>query len=542
MKGVIFDFDGTLVTLSINFKKIKEKILKEAEKHKLKIYNRNLPVLELLEEIKKLNGKKGKEFYVRGHMILKEEELRASEYTKPGKGAVDLLRRLKTKGIKIGIITRNCRTVVEKVIKKFGILYDVMLTRDDVRKVKPDSSHIEKCLQMMGLKKDDVILVGDHLFDVRAGKMAGILSAGLKSGSISEEDFLKEGADFVLEDIEDVEYILGIKGLNTGKLPNRFLRYLLERYTAGRDGNILISPAVGIDCAVFKVSDKVIFAKTDPITLTSKDIGFYLVNINVNDLAVMGGLPEYLLTVLLFPEGITFPEIEDVFSQIKGECERFGIRWVGGHTEIIPGIKNPIAAGFLSGKRIKKIKKQMIKRGDIIFLVKDIGIEGASIIARERYDVLKRYFSDRYLEKVKNSIREPGISVFREAMLLWENLDIKYMHDPTEGGISTALYEMAEANNTGLLIYPDKLKFYPPVVKFSKIFNLDPLGIISSGCIVGIAGKSEEKKLLNFCEKRRIEVKIIGKVIDQKGVWYFSDGKTILFPSFSRDEINSLFK
>ncbi|MCM8777784.1 MAG: HAD-IA family hydrolase [Candidatus Omnitrophica bacterium] len=537
VKGVIFDFDGTIVKSTINFKKIKEEILKEAKKNNLKIPDKNLPILELLEGVKRQNRK----FYFLGHRILKQLEIKASEKTEPQKGVVELLKRLKKEGIKVGIITRNCRDAVESVIRKFNIPYDVLLTRDDVKKVKPDSFHITECLKLMGLSKKDVFLVGDHIFDVRAGKKTGIVSIGLKNDYISENDFLKEGADLVIEDIEEVEYITGTKGFKTGKIPNRFLRYLLTRYTSGKDDkNILISPGVGIDCAIFKVSDKVIFAKADPITLTSRDIGFYLVNINVNDISVMGGIPLYLLTALLFPEGTTFCDIEYVFSQISNECKRFGIKWIGGHTEIVSGIKTPVSVGFLTGEKIKRLKKRRIRAGDKIFLVKEIGIEGVSIIAREKYYELKKNFSVRYIERVKNSVISPGISVFNEAKMLWENFDIKYIHDPTEGGISTALYEMSEANNIGLLIYPEKLRFYPPVVKFCKIFNLDPMGIISSGCIIGIVGEKEENELLTFCKRERIKIEIIGKVIDRKGVWYIKNGTIYQLPTFTRDEINRL--
>ncbi|MGB9642070.1 MAG: HAD-IA family hydrolase, partial [Candidatus Ratteibacteria bacterium] len=491
---MIFDFDGTLVTLSIDFRKIKGALLKRAREYKLKIPPGDLPILELLEEIKRLNGKRGNDFYFEGHRILKEEELNASRYTQPKEGVLELLKSLRKKGIKIGIITRNCREVVEEVIKKFGILYDVLLTRDDGKKVKPDSSHINECLRHLSLKKDEVILIGDHPFDIKVGKELNILSIGLRSENVSEDGFLKEGADFVFEDIEEIGYLLGMEGFKAGKLPNRFLRYLIERYTA-KDKDVVVGPGIGIDCAIFKVKDSAVFVKTDPITLTAKDIGSYLVNINVNDISVMGGLPSHLLTVLLFPERTTFSEIEYVFSQIGDECKKFNIKWIGGHTEILNGISSPVAVGLLIGKKIRRLKRQKIKVGDKVFLLKEIGVEGASVIAREKYEELKKYFSERYLEKVKNAIKKPGISIYKEARILWENLDIKYLHDPTEGGISTSLYEMSEAMNIGLLIDLKKLRFYPPVIRFCKVFNLSPLGIISSGCITGIIDRQKEKSL-----------------------------------------------
>jgi hydrogenase expression/formation protein HypE len=537
MEGVIFDFDGTIVELSIDFKKIKEKILNEAKERKLKIPEKNYPILELLEKIRKLNKEKGEEFYLTGHKILREEELKACKKTRPKEGAVELIEKLKENGIKVGIITRNCKDVVYKVVNKFNIPYDVVLTRDDVEKVKPDPFHIKKILEKLNLKKENVLIVGDHPFDVRCGKKLNLITCGVLSEYTKEEDFIKENADFILDDIREIEYVVSLKGFPCGKLPNKFLKYLLEKYTSK---DIFVSPGIGIDCAIFKFDEKYVYAKTDPITLTSKDIGFYLVNINVNDISVMGGIPLYFLCCLFFPKDTKFNEIEYVFSQISKECKKFNIKWIGGHTEIIPDIKNVIGVGFTIGKKIRKIKFEKVIPEDIVFLVNEIGIEGASIIAREKYEELKKYFSEKYLNKIKNSIKNPGISIFKEAKKLWENLKIKYMHDPTEGGISTGLYEISESKNIGLLIDLKKLRFYKPVIKFCKILNLNPLGIISSGCIIGIISKKHEKKLIDFCRKNKIKFEIIGKVIKGKGVFYKVNDKIEKLSKFQRDEINKL--
>lgn len=538
IKGVIFDFDGTLVNLSIPFKKIKEKILKEAKKRNLK-FKENLPILELLDYIKRKNGKKGKIFFSLGHRILKEEEIKASKRTYPKYHVLKTLKNLKKNNIKIGIITRNCRESVENVIRKFSIHYDVLLTRDDVKKVKPDVYHIKKCLKLLKLKKNEVIIVGDHPFDIRCGKKIGIKSVGIRSSYIKDELFYKEGSDFLFDRVEDIEFLIGLKSFKPGKLPNRFLTYLLEKYT-DKDKNVIFGSKIGTDCAIFKTKTKTIFSKTDPITLTSKDIGFYLVNINVNDIVVMGGVPTYFLCTLLFPENTKFYEIEDVFLQISNECKKFNIKWIGGHTEIISGIKNPFAIGFLIGERIKKLEFSEIKIGDRVFLVKQIGIEATSILVREKYLYLKKYFSENYLNRIKNSIKNPGISVFREGVILWENLKVKCMHDPTEGGISTGLYELSENKNIGLLIDIKKLIFYSPVLKLCKIFKLNPLGIISSGCIIGIIDKKDEKKFFKFCRLKNIKGEIIGEVIEEKGVYYLKNGKKFPFPRFDRDEINKI--
>ncbi|MCM8784826.1 MAG: HAD-IA family hydrolase [Candidatus Omnitrophica bacterium] len=539
IKGVIFDFDGTLVISPIPFKETKEKILKEARKRNLR-FAEELPILELLDFIKRENGKKGKDFFVIGQKILKEQEIKAGQKTELRKDVLETLTQLKRNNIKIGIITRNCKEAVINVINKFSIPYDVLLTRDDIKKVKPDIYHVKKCLKLMSLRKEEVILVGDHPFDIRCGKKLNIKTIGIKSENIEERLLYKEGADFLIDEISDIEYLIGLKSFKQGKLPNRFLIYLLKKYI-DKNKDIISTGSVGNDCAIFKTKTNIIFAKTDPITLTSEDIGFYLVNINANDIVVTGGIPKYFLCTLFFPSGIKFPEIENVFLKIREECNKLNIKWVGGHTEIMSDIKTPVSVGFMLGEKIKKFDYSDIKEGDKVFLVKEIGIEGASILVREKYKELKRFFSERYLKKIKNSIYSPGISVFKEGVILWKKFKIKFMHDPTEGGISTGLYEISENKNIGILLDIKKLKFYKPVIKLCKIFNLNPFGIISSGCIVGITDRNEAEKMIDFSKKRGIKMEIIGEVVKRKGVFYYEKNEKRNFLKFERDEINKIF-
>ena len=149
---------------------------------------------------------------------------------------------------------------------------------------------------------------------------------------------------------------------------------------------------------------------------------------------------------------------------------------------------------------------------------------------------------DGYKEKALNSIKKPGIGVYNESVMLWKNFNIKVMHDPTEGGISAALYELSEGYNTGILVYKENLIFYPPVIKLAEIFNLNPYGLISSGCIVGITSSSDSEKLLRFMSKRKIKCSIIGEIVSEKGVFLKYENEIKEFPRFKRDEINKFNK
>ena len=94
---------------------------------------------------------------------------------------------------------------------------------------------------------------------------------------------------------------------------------------------------------------------SDPITFTTEEIGYYGVVVNLNDLATMGAIPKWFLATLLFPEESDLGLVEKVFKQIHDACHRFKISFIGGHTEITPGIKRMILSGHMIGE-VKKDK------------------------------------------------------------------------------------------------------------------------------------------------------------------------------------------
>ena len=94
------------------------------------------------------------------------------------------------------------------------------------------------------------------------------------------------------------------EALPIGKLPADLLRSLLARAPQG-DPRILLGPRIGVDCAVLDFGERLLVLKSDPITFATADIGWYLVQVNANDIATTGATPRWLLVTLLLPEGAT---------------------------------------------------------------------------------------------------------------------------------------------------------------------------------------------------------------------------------------------
>lgn len=121
--------------------------------------------------------------------------------------------------------------------------------------------------------------------------------------------------------------------MQVGKLPPDLLERLLSQHPC-RDPRVLVGPRVGEDAAVIEFGDRLLVAKSDPITFATDLIGWYAVHVNANDLAVTAATPCWFMATVLLPEGGEPSLVEDIFDQIQRACAELGVSLVGGHTEV----------------------------------------------------------------------------------------------------------------------------------------------------------------------------------------------------------------
>jgi hydrogenase maturation factor len=331
-----------------------------------------------------------------------------------------------------------------------------------------------------------------------------------------------------------------VESFDVGKLPMAFLQTMLERY-AGKDERIVVGPGVGEDAVVLDMGEHYLVAKTDPITFATDEIGWYVVNVNANDVASMGATPSWLLITLLLPEGASDEaRVEAIFAEVHRACETLGITLCGGHTEITYGLDRPIAVGFMLGEMEKSalVRTSGAEAGDHLLLTKGIAIEGTAVLAREMGDRLERVVGTDVVSRARHFLKEPGISVVRDAQVVCRVGQPHAMHDPTEGGLATGLWEMALASGKRLVVDPDLLHLFPETAAFCQALDLDPLGILASGALLVSCAPSESAVMLEALAGEGIEATQIGKVLDGPASVYLAagDGWTPM-PTFERDEL-----
>jgi len=235
--------------------------------------------------------------------------------------------------------------------------------------------------------------------------------------------------------------------IGLGKLPAKLLEDLLARYTRP-DASVLVGPGIGEDAAIIDMGERCLVAKTDPITFASDAIGWYAVHVNANDVACCGARPRWFLATLLLPEHDTTAQlVESIFEQMADACHELDVTLCGGHTEITHGLDRPIVIGQMLGEvaRDAYVSGAGARAGDVVILTKGIAVEGTALIARDKPAALAGLMSDAELARCAGFLRDPGISVVEDARLALQAGEVHALHDPTEGGVATGLWELAEA-------------------------------------------------------------------------------------------------
>ena len=338
---------------------------------------------------------------------------------------------------------------------------------------------------------------------------------------------------------------MNLSSLPLGKLPPEQLTKILDRAPV-LDSRVLLGPGIGLDCAVVRLGETCLVFKSDPITFVSEEIGWYVVQINANDIATTGAKPcWFLLTALLPEQKTTFKLVEEISEQVNDACLELGISLVGGHTEITHGIDRPILVGTMVGEVpcADLVTPRGAFPGDRILLTKGIPIEGTAILAKERPGELKGRLTAKEIEQAAQFLYDPGISVVRDAKIATQAGTVTAMHDPTEGGLASALWELAQACGHSLVIDPKAVLIPALAEKVCQVFRINPLATIASGALLLTVPKEEVRTICQALESEGIACEEIGFV--EPGpprVLQATNDNPVRLPRPKRDEVARLFE
>ena len=300
--------------------------------------------------------------------------------------------------------------------------------------------------------------------------------------------------------------------MKVGTVPeNASKRAVLKQIRTKRE-EVILGAGVGEDCAAMKLAaDEIFVMSTDPITGTAMDIGNLAIQINLNDLASAGAEPVGVMLSVLLPPSIEEPEIRNMMAQVEEVCGQYHVQVMGGHTEVTEAVNQPVISvtGIGKAKEGALVSTAGARPGMDIIVTKWIGIEGTSIIAKEKEALLLNRFEEGFVERAKKF--DQMLSVVDEAMIA-VRYGVSAMHDVTEGGIFGALWEMAQASGIGLEIELLRIPVKQETIEICEVFDVNPYELISSGAMLMAA--EDGNGLVRELKKSGIEATIIGKATE----------------------------
>jgi hydrogenase maturation factor len=277
----------------------------------------------------------------------------------------------------------------------------------------------------------------------------------------------------------------------------------------------------------------------DPVTLSAEP-GRFAVAINANDIAVMGARPRWLLASVLLPPGTSEEVVTGIMDQLGTSCRTLQIDLIGGHTEVTPSVAAPIVVACMIGEVAPErlVTSAGAQPGDTLVLVGPIALEGTAILAREYASALvSRGVPAAIVESAAALLDSPGISVLPAVEALTSVIRPHAMHDPTEGGVMGAVWELATASHAGVRLDADRIPILPECGAVCSALGIDPLRLLASGSLLAAVASADVPAALSALEGAGLPHAIIGTILPPGTLTLHRDGLETTLPPVNRDEL-----
>lgn len=302
----------------------------------------------------------------------------------------------------------------------------------------------------------------------------------------------------------------GSGGMLTGELiqkvfipafDNNVLSRMEDQATVrvGADGNTLQGQCIAFTTDSFVVR---------PLFFPGGDIGTLAVHGTVNDLAVGGAKPLFLSAAFILEEGLPIEDLKRIVASMKQACDESGVALVTGDTKVVDRGKGDQIFITTSGIGVvpegRNLSIRSARPGDKVLVSGTIGDHGIAIMSlREGIEFETVLQSD-----------SASLAGLTETML--ESCpSIRCMRDPTRGGVSSALNELADASEVGVRLIESTLPLKPEVKAACEMLGLDPLYVANEGKLIAVVPPEVAQKLLEAMRSHPLgrDACIIGDIV-----------------------------
>jgi hydrogenase expression/formation protein HypE len=295
----------------------------------------------------------------------------------------------------------------------------------------------------------------------------------------------------------------------------RRMRELIDEIFARHLANPSLD--VGLDAApVMLLPDMVPVITTDgftvqPLEFPGGDIGSLAVNGTVNDLAVSGAMPRYLTLSAIIEEGLSVECLDRMVKSFGAAANAACVQVVAGDTKVVPrgqgGGLYLATTGLGLRSRDCRLGMDGIRPGDMVLVSGPVGDHGiAVLLAREEFDLSGHVVSD-------------CAAVTPLTAPLAEMEGVRFMRDPTRGGLATVAHEIAQATTTDIRLREQHVPVRDSIRSVCKMLGYDPYYLACEGRVVAVAAPETADKILALWRATRggEEASLIGRICNGRG-------------------------
>ena len=295
----------------------------------------------------------------------------------------------------------------------------------------------------------------------------------------------------------------------TGKLGPDALAAALAA-TGADDPAVAQGPAYGEDAAAIDLTGtgETLVVAADPLSLAAESVGALAVHVACNDVAASGADPRWLTHTLFLPDDDP-DRLRTVVDQVDATARALGCAVVGGHTEVLPALDRPLCSMTATGTTDRFVSSGDAEPGDRLLLTKGAAIEATAILATDfREECLDAGVPAATLDSAAEFLGEasvvPDAAAVRDAATA--------LHDPTEGGVTTALVETASASEAVFAVERDRVPVRPETRACCDALGVDPLATFGSGALLAAVPPSRVDDALDALDAAGVEGAEVGAV------------------------------
>jgi len=327
-----------------------------------------------------------------------------------------------------------------------------------------------------------------------------------------------------------------------GKLDNQQLQKLLN-YIKVND-QIVVPPMIGYDAGVHRLGDQMLVVSTDPCTGVPLEwFGWFLINYAASDLSLFGAKPQFCTINLLGPKSTDPTVFQDIMKQTCAAADEHNIAIVRGHTGMYDSLKDLLGVCTIYGtvEPSKLVTPINVKPSDLILCTKPIGIETLTNFALMHPKTATEIFGALKVQELAGMVKMQ--SCVKEAQQLAHACCVNAMHDATEGGLVTALNELAEASNVGIRVNWEDIPISREVLLLRDHFCLSDdqvLALSSTGTILAAVPLLLKQRVVEVLGQLGLCAYFIGEFTERKNRVLLKGGREEVFPLFAEDVYTKL--